>query len=173
MSSIKIVQASQATRIYQYKNIKRKILKCCANIYFNKQCQKHKLTPNHTKIHIPHTSPAAIHTQCKISKIRIRYEIEFLYMKKTNLNKTLFQIHLQLANEWDNVWNLLHDTIHVALENKIQNTYKHLDKKLDRMKQVHDTIKTTTNPHRSHLRVINNTNITFSEDEKKSVWWLL
>jgi hypothetical protein len=37
MSSIKTVQASQGTRIYQYKNIKRRILKCCAIIYFNKQ----------------------------------------------------------------------------------------------------------------------------------------
>ena len=86
-------------------------------------------------------------------------------IKKTNLNKTLFQIHLQLANEWDNVWHLLQDTIHAALENEIQNTYKHLDKKLDRMKQVHNTIKTTSNPHMFHPRVVNNTNITFSKDE--------
>ena len=33
------------------------------------------------------------------------------------------------------------------------------------MKQVHNTIKTTTNPHKFHPRVINNTNITFSETE--------
>ena len=37
MSSIKIIRASQATHIYLYKNLKSKILKCCANIYFNKQ----------------------------------------------------------------------------------------------------------------------------------------
>ena len=36
-------------------------------------------------------------------------------------------------------------------------------KKLDHRKQVHDTIQTTTNPHKFHPRVINNTNIAFSK----------
>ena len=43
MSSIKITDASQAHNITYYKNLKRKILKCCANIYFNKQCLQHNL----------------------------------------------------------------------------------------------------------------------------------
>ena len=46
MSSIKIVKANQTTHIYLYKNIKRIISKCCASIYFNKQCLKHTLSPN-------------------------------------------------------------------------------------------------------------------------------
>ena len=79
MSSIKIAKASQATGIYQYKNNKRKILKCCANIYFNKQCLKHKLTPNYTKIHLPHTSQAATYIQRKISKIGIKYFSKYTY----------------------------------------------------------------------------------------------
>ena len=45
MSSIKIIIASEATHIYRYKNMELKILKCCASIYFNKQCLKHNLTP--------------------------------------------------------------------------------------------------------------------------------
>ena len=36
MSSIKIIDASQAQNITRYKNLKKQILKCCANIYFNK-----------------------------------------------------------------------------------------------------------------------------------------
>ena len=35
MSSIKIIDTSQAHNITRYKNLKRNILKCCANIYFN------------------------------------------------------------------------------------------------------------------------------------------
>jgi hypothetical protein len=30
--------ACQARTIYQYKNVKTKLMKCCANIYFNRQC---------------------------------------------------------------------------------------------------------------------------------------
>ena len=37
MSSIKIIIASQASHINLYKNLKGKISKCCAIIYFNKQ----------------------------------------------------------------------------------------------------------------------------------------
>ena len=52
MSSIKIIRASQATHIYLYKKLNSKILKCCASIYFNKQCLKHNITPNYTKINV-------------------------------------------------------------------------------------------------------------------------
>ena len=96
MSSIKFVHASQARKIYRYKNIKRKILKYCANLYFNKQCLKYDLVPKYTKIRVPHTSPAATYTQRKICKIRIKDEIEFLYTKKTKFNTILLQLHLQL-----------------------------------------------------------------------------
>ena len=37
MAPIKF-NASQARTIFQYRNIKTKIMKCCANIYFNRQC---------------------------------------------------------------------------------------------------------------------------------------
>ena len=98
MSSIKIEHASQATRIYQYKNIKRNILKCCANIYFNKQCLKHKLTPNYTKIHLPHTSPAAVCTQRKISKIRIKTKL-CLMTYINNIEKVSLSNHVRGHSE--------------------------------------------------------------------------
>jgi len=37
MASIKFT-GSQARTIFQYKYTRTKVLKCCANIYFNKQC---------------------------------------------------------------------------------------------------------------------------------------
>jgi len=39
-------------------------------------------TPNYTKIRIPYTSPASRFTNQKITILRIKYEIKFLYMKK-------------------------------------------------------------------------------------------
>ena len=61
----------------------------CKHI-LNKQCHKHNLTPTYAKIKIPFTSPAAIHTQYKITKLRLKYEIKFLYQKKGKLNKQLY-----------------------------------------------------------------------------------
>jgi len=37
MASIKFV-ACQARSIKHYKNLRTKMMKCCANIYFNRQC---------------------------------------------------------------------------------------------------------------------------------------
>ena len=57
ISSTTTVMLVNKSDINRYKNIKRK-LKCCADLYFNKQCLKCDLIPKYTKIHVPHTSPA-------------------------------------------------------------------------------------------------------------------
>ena len=81
MARIKFL-AGQAHSITQYKNTKTKVLKCCANIYFNRQCLIKKITPRHANIKIPHTSPAAYVTQNKIQSIRLKDEIKFLYKNR-------------------------------------------------------------------------------------------
>jgi len=52
MDNIKFI-ASQAKHIYQYKSLKSKILKCNANIFFNKQCLAKNLIPKYADIKIP------------------------------------------------------------------------------------------------------------------------
>ena len=80
MTSIpKTVTASQACQIRKNKKkLKLKLMRCCANIYFNRECQKQKLIPNFTKMKIPIMSPAAVHSQYKITKMRLRDDIKFL-----------------------------------------------------------------------------------------------
>jgi len=56
-------------------------MKFCANIYFNRQCIKQDLSQNHSKIKIPHTSPASRFTKQKTVKLRKKDEIKFLYVK--------------------------------------------------------------------------------------------
>jgi hypothetical protein len=53
-------------------------MKCCANIYFNRQCLIKKVIPNYAKLKIlyTYTSPATNITQMKVQTIR----------KKTKLN---------------------------------------------------------------------------------------
>ena len=67
--------------IHKYENLKRKLYICNANIYFNRICLKKQMTPNYAKIKIPNTSTASKHTQHKITKIRLRDEIEYVYIK--------------------------------------------------------------------------------------------
>ena len=69
--------------VHQYENVKRKLLSCNADIYFNRQCLRKKLTSNFARIKIPSYSPAAKATIVKIQTIRVREEIKFLYMKYT------------------------------------------------------------------------------------------
>ena len=51
--------ASQAKMYTKYLNIKTKLHKTIGNIYFNKECLKHKLTPTYAKIKIKDTNKAA------------------------------------------------------------------------------------------------------------------
>jgi hypothetical protein len=59
MQPIKFI-ADQAKSINQFKNIRIKFLKCCANIYFNRQCQKLGIIPKYANIKVPHTSEKKI-----------------------------------------------------------------------------------------------------------------
>jgi hypothetical protein len=110
MAFLKLV-TGQARTIFQYKNTRIKVLKCCANIYFNKQCLVKKITPAYANIKLPNTSPAACTTQKKIHVMRIKDELRFLYKKKQKLNNDLYKIHLKAAQEWGNSWYFILDSI--------------------------------------------------------------
>ena len=83
MASVKFT-VSQARSIYQYKNLKVKVLKCCADIFFNRQCLTKKIIPNYANIKVPVTYPTSRITQNKIHNIRLKDEIKFLHRKKKN-----------------------------------------------------------------------------------------
>ena len=70
MAPIKTL-ASQAHSVNLYKNLRTKVMKCCANIYFNRQCLNKKVIPKYANIKVPYTSPATNNTQNKVQTIRI------------------------------------------------------------------------------------------------------
>ena len=74
MSSIKIVQASQANRIYQYKNVKRKILKCCMTTFINIIVNKDT-------------------TGCPLSKLVVRNTDLLLSVSNTSGHPQVVKIH--------------------------------------------------------------------------------
>ena len=60
MFSVRLL-ASQAKHINHYKNLRVKVLNCCASIYFKRKCIKQNIVPKYAGINIPNTSPALAH----------------------------------------------------------------------------------------------------------------
>jgi len=80
MSPIKILSASRAPYINQYKNTAGKILNCNGNIYFNQECIKRNIISQYAKIKSPlYLSGYKIYRNKIIKKIGIKDEIKFLY----------------------------------------------------------------------------------------------
>jgi hypothetical protein len=98
MANIKFI-ASQAKIISLYKNTRTKLLKCCANIYFNKKCLEKRVTPKYANLKFNNSSPAAKVTTRKAQNTRIKDEIKFPYKKKAKLNHSLYKTHLSPLNK--------------------------------------------------------------------------
>lgn len=80
-------------------------MKCCANICFNRQHVIKNVIPIYTKIKILYISSATSITQKKVQTIRIKDEIQFLYMKKEKLNNDLYKMQLKIhsINRFKNI----------------------------------------------------------------------
>jgi len=128
--------ASQARTIFQYKNTRIKVLKCFANIYFNKQCLNKRIVPSYANLKIPNTSPAARTTQRKIHSMRIIDEISFRCKKKQQLDNALYKIHRKAAQEWGNSWHIILESIIESANLELERKYIINDNKLAKNHQV-------------------------------------
>ena len=155
--------ASQANSIYTYKNIREKVQRCCANIYFNQQCLQLGVIPKYARIKIPFTSPASKTTQRKSQVLRVKEEIKFLYSKKDKLNILLYKAHLNAALEWGDLWHLIQDNISQSINSKLADVYKALDAKLTQL--TRNPTDANSNKHVFFQRVTNLTSIDFTDEE--------
>jgi hypothetical protein len=62
------------------------------------------VTPKYADTKFQNTSPAAKYSAKKAQITRIKDEIKFLYKKKDNLNRELYEHHLKAAKYWGNMW---------------------------------------------------------------------
>jgi hypothetical protein len=121
------------------------------------------LIPTYTKIKVPNTSPAHKYTRQKIPNLRIKDEIKYLHVKKQNLNQKIYHLYVNLANAWDKTWPYIQHTNEEKLQKEAQTKCKTLDKKLRKL-----TLTQTVTPkvkHTFHPRVVNNTDISFTNSE--------
>ena len=98
MENFKFI-AGQASSIKQYKNTRSKVLKCCANVYFNKQCLAKKIIPNYATLKFQNISPATQLTSKKAQITSLKDEIKFLFIEKDKLNRELYKHHLKAAKQ--------------------------------------------------------------------------
>jgi len=62
INHLKSVHTKQG-HINKFKNLRRKLQSCSANIYFNQESLWNNLTPVYAKIKVPKTQPASKHKQ--------------------------------------------------------------------------------------------------------------
>jgi hypothetical protein len=72
MLQYRLYDSSQIRSIYQYMNLKRKLLHCTANIKFNKTCIKENIIPKYATIKIPGNTMASIITKQQVQHLRIQ-----------------------------------------------------------------------------------------------------
>jgi len=81
-TKVKFSEAKQARDVYNYKNIKRKLYKTNAAIWYNKICRQKQLTPSYINIRIKDKNQQCQSTLRTANLYRINQEIKFLYAKK-------------------------------------------------------------------------------------------
>jgi hypothetical protein len=96
-TNLRFSDAKQAKGIYNYKNIKRKLYRTNAVIWYNKTCRHKHLTPLYVNIRIKGKNPKNQKTLRTANHYRINQEIKFIYTEKTKLNEQLYKLHLKCA----------------------------------------------------------------------------
>jgi hypothetical protein len=86
-------------------------------------------------------------------------------MLKESLNKSLYEIHLQAANEWSSSWYMIQESIHETLNQECECRYKLLDDKLRKFTQIQEQEVGTYTNAEFYPRVVNKTDTKFTNEE--------
>jgi hypothetical protein len=126
---IKFVDAKQAKCIHNYRNIKKKLQRSNASIWFNKVRRSEHLEPKYIEIKINGNSERSHITRKAAIKYRINAELKHLYKKKAHLNKQLYTARLACANYWKKSWYWIVRSEHQYFQNMNDTLYNKLNKK--------------------------------------------
>jgi hypothetical protein len=133
---IKYVDAKQAKLIRNYRNIKEKLQRTNASIWFNKVCKAEQLQPQYVNVKTSGTSKRSHDTKKAAIRYRINAELKYLYKKKINQNKLLHTNHLECANQWKDTWYWIERSEHQHLQIMNDILYNKLNKKLDSLRHT-------------------------------------
>ena len=113
-----------------YKNIKRKLYRINAAIWYNKTCRHRQLTPAYVNICINGKKQQFQKTLKTANQYRINQEIKYLYTKKIKLNEQLFKLHLKCADNWQRIWPIITQSIDHKLTKEMETHNNNLNRKL-------------------------------------------
>ena len=125
--NIKLINAQQAKETHKYENIKIKLYKCIAAIWYNKTCKLRKLTPRYINVRINGNNIQCRKTKSAAIHFRITQEIKFLYIKKQKLNEKLYKLHLECVSQWNVHWHTIQQMIDYKLQLQTELHYNHLN----------------------------------------------
>ena len=157
---------------YQFKNIKSRLYKTNAAIWYNKSCKHKGLTPNYINVTVSGHNVRSKNTRNIAIRYRLNQEIEFLYAKKQHLNEELYRTHLECMAQWPTLWQLIQTAVASSLEHEMKQHYIHLNRKLDHILQK-QTKENTTSKHKEgkyqfYTRIKNFTNLELTQEERNS-----
>jgi hypothetical protein len=124
--------------------------------------QAKRLTPTYIYIRINGNNKRCQRTKEAAIRVRLNQEIKFLHYKKQQTNQTLYRLHTECANNWNNLWTILEHAAETGLTKEMETHYKHLNLKLDNLhkKQRKNGKKNPDSAeHQFYDRTINLTNI--------------
>jgi hypothetical protein len=102
------------------------------SISINNASQK-KVIPKYANTKFQNSSPVAQFSFKKAQSTRIKDEIKFLYKKKENLNRELYERYLKAAKEWGKMWCSIQNHINEKLNQNMEKKYKTLGLKINKM----------------------------------------
>jgi len=129
---------------YAYKNIKQKLHKTIAAIWFNKTRREKDLKPNYINIRINGNNRQCNNTKKAAIRFRINQEIQFLYINKQKLNEQLYRLHLNCANYWNKSWPHIQDHLEQRLQKETEDLYSRLNRKIDKTNKPTTAENTST-----------------------------
>ena len=109
--------------------------KSIANIYFNKECLKHKLTPTYAKNKIKDTNKAATETKELSQTLRVKNELKFLQIKKNGINNNLYYLQDDGVKVYGKHWPIIENKINEQIMNIINKKWQYYQRKNRKMKK--------------------------------------
>jgi hypothetical protein len=97
MRNIKFANDKQAKEIDLYENIRTKLQKTKAAIWYDKTCKQLQLSPNCIHIQVSGSSRQSYNTLKTATQFHIKHTVKYLYVKKYKCNEQLYEIRPQRA----------------------------------------------------------------------------
>lgn len=125
--------ASRSTECNTYSKLKTKIKLINADIIFLKKCKQHSIFPKFMKITLSNNckTPTAIIHHAKLKWLN--NEINNLYAKRNKLEIKLYNFHLKLTKNLNNIeyhfWSAFDNKLHEVIQHKLNNKFIKLNKK--------------------------------------------